>query len=72
MKRRASFVIALICTLCTLLVPLFVVEVSAEISDDTSLYCRDRLAEMADAEAMLYAYDKICEGIENCAAEIDV
>ena len=72
MKRRASLFVALICLMCTALVPLFGVSASAEISDDTSLYCRDRLAEMADAEAMLYAYDKICEGIENCAAEIDV
>ena len=46
---------------------------SGNAAEDAAIYYgRNQLAKMANAKALLYAYDRIAAGVESCAAEIDV
>lgn len=38
----------------------------------TEYYCRNALKELENSKALLFAYDKIVEGVENCTSKINV
>ena len=39
---------------------------------DSTYYCRTALSTLENAIALVYAYDQICNGIENCQTDINL